>query len=205
MTLKKDMFHIMAVKCVNGLNRYAGKEMRDRQKMVLGVEILFHNIPKLLLMLILATLLGILPQTILIWLPFACIRRYAAGLHASNNITCTLATLFMFVAMPYIIVTQGISINVWVLLAIFGLVNAGLYKYAPADTNARPILGKVKRIKLRKKSVMAGLCMLALALALRSAVYYALISMGGVYALITVLPVTYKILGRSINNYEQYE
>jgi len=109
----------------------------------------------------------------------------------------------MFVAIPYTL--QGISIDVWVLFLVFGLVSIGLYKYAPADTKARPILGKAKRARLRKKSVIACVCMLALALLLRNEAFYVLISMGAVYVLITVLPATYTILGRSRNNYEQYE
>jgi len=197
------MLHSIAIKCVSSLNRHVKKEGADVQKMVLGVEIFLHNIPKLVLTVLISALLGILPLTLLTWLPFACIRRYASGLHASNNIACTLTTLLMFVAMPYLM--QGTHTNIGVLFLVFGLVGIGLYKYAPADTKARPILGKAKRARLKKKSVIASVCMLAFALVLRNGAFYVLISTGAVYALITVLPATYTILGRSKNNYEQYE
>ena len=201
--MKKDMLHSIAVKCVGSLNRRVKKEGTDIQKMVLGVEILLHNIPKLILTVLIAALLGILPLTLITWLSFACIRRYASGLHASNNIACTITTLLMFVAIPYIV--QGTHINILVLFTVFGLVGIGLYNYAPADTKARPILGKAKRARLRKKSVIACACLLAFALVLRNQAFYVLFSIGAVYALVAVLPATYTILGRSKKNYEQYE
>ena len=91
----------MALSWANALNQRTKKEGSDFQKMVLGLEILLHNIPKLILMVVLSAVLGILMQTFIIWIPFAIVRRYASGLHAQNGITCTIMTLLMFVAVPY--------------------------------------------------------------------------------------------------------
>ena len=179
------------------------KEGIELQKMTLGLEILLHNIPKLVLMVAVSAILGILTQTIITWFSFVCIRRYASGLHATNSITCSVTTLLMFVLTPYIL--YGFHINMWILVVIFAVIGFGLFKYAPADTAARPILGKRKREKLKKKAVIASGILLVLALLLNNEAFYTLIAAGAVYALILVLPFTYKILGRSTNNYEKFE
>jgi accessory gene regulator B len=104
---------------------------------------------------------------------------------------------------PYAL--QGIYINTAAFILIFAVIGIGLYKYAPADTAARPILGKKKRARLKKKAVAASIVVLVLALVFLNEVYYGLVAAGAVYAIIAILPLVYKILGRSINNYEQYE
>lgn len=201
--LETDILHNLAVKWTSKLNRYAQKEGIELQKMILGMEIILHNIPKIVLMIVVSLILGIFQQTFVTWLSFVCIRRYASGLHASNSTTCTVMTLLMFVAMPYVM--QNITIGAITFILIFAIVGLGLYIYAPADTKARPILGKKKRGRLKRSAVIANFVMLAVTLIFLNEVFYVLVAMGAVYAVVVVLPLTYKILRRSIKNYEQYE
>ena len=201
--MKTDMLHSIAVSWVGCLNRYVKKEGTDLQKMVLGMEIFLHNIPKLVLMVFVAYLVGILPQSLLAWLSFAIVRRYASGLHASNSIVCMLMTLVMFVAVPYVI--QDTYMSVWILLLTFAIIGLGLYRYAPADTLAQPIIGQRKRARLKRGALTASLFLLISALVLNNGAFNAMIVSGALYALVAVLPLTYKILGRSMNNYEKYE
>jgi len=189
------------------LNRRTNREGVELQKMILGIEILLHNIPKMVLLVVVAWFLGILPQALITFLPFAVIRGYASGLHANNAITCTIVTLLMFVAAPYAL--QGVYISAALLLIVFALVGIGMFMYAPADTAARPILGRKKRARLKKKAVLSTGVMLAAALALGigfdNPALYSLFAVGAVYALIMILPLTYKLLGKSMNNYAGYE
>ena len=171
--------------------------------MTLGIEIILHNIPKMVLLVVIALPLGILPQAMIMFFVFAAFRRSASGLHANSAMTCTLVTLLQFAAVPYAL--QGIYINVEVLLIVFALVGLGMYKYAPADTAARPLLGGKKRARLKKEAIVTSGLLLALALVLRNEALYSLFAMGAVYALIAILPLTYKILGKSMNNYKSYE
>lgn len=83
-----------------------------------------------------------------------------------------------------------------------------LNRYVP-DTAARPILGKKKRAKLKKKAAIASGFVLSLALILRftlnDQIFYSLVALGAMYAVVSVLPVTYMLLGRSMNNFEKFE
>jgi accessory gene regulator B len=195
----------MAVTWTSKLNRYVHKEGLELRKMTLGMEIILHNIPKLVLMVSVAALLGILLHTVITWFAFACIRRYASGLHASNGITCTLMTLLMFVAAPFALQVTYVDISVAVLLLMFALIGFALYLYAPADTAARPILGEKKRARLKKKTVTSSIIVLALTLVFLDEAFYGHVVLGASYVVLTVLPLAYRILGRSMNNYEQYE
>ena len=201
--LKTYTLHSLAVSWTGILNRYAKREGKDLQKMVLGMEILLHNIPKIFLMIAVASLLGILTETLMTWLPFAFVRRYASGLHAKTGISCTVVTLLMFVGVPYIL--QNVYINEAVLFLLFLIIGFGVYKYAPADTAARPLIGKKKRARLKRQAVGSIVIIFAVALVLQNGMFYALIAFGCLCALAAILPLTYKILKRRMNNYEQYE
>ena len=201
--MKAYTLHNIALAWTTKINRYTQKEGVELQKMILGMEILLHNIPKFIIMVAAAILLDILPQAMLTWISFAYIRRCAGGLHANNSITCTIMTLLMFVAIPYAL--QGSQFNIAFFIATFAVVIFGLYKYAPADTAAKPILGEKNRLKLKKQSILSAAIVLAVALIFFDETLYGLIAFGALYALISVLPITYKLLKRSMNNYEQYE
>jgi len=201
--LKEDVIHSWSTAWINNLNRHVNKEGIELQKMILGMEILLHNIPKMVLMFTIALYLGILPQTLATWFSFVIIRRYAGGMHAGNSITCTIMTLLMFVAVPFILI--GTQISAGIFLLTFAIIGLGLYKYSPSDTAARPILGKKKRAMLKKRAVVASFFIMALGLLLRNEILYGLFAAGALYALVTVLPLTYKVFGASMNNYEGYE
>lgn len=201
--MKAYSINRIALCCATCLNRSLNKEGSDFQKMVLGLEILLHNLPKMILLIGVALMLNMLPLAIVTWLPFAVMRTFAAGLHAKNSINCTVSTLFMFIVAPYF--AYGFYLNIFSLLLVFAVVMLVLYKYAPADTAARPILGKIKRARLKKKSLISCALILAFALIFLNETFYVLIALGAIYTAVVVSPITYKILKRRMNNYEQYE
>lgn len=201
--MKIQNIHSIAVGLTEKLNKHVNKEGIELQKMVLGMEILLINIPKIIFILILSTFLRLTLHTFIILFSFAFIRRYASGLHASNNINCTFVSFFMFIVIPYLL--QDVIINEIILIFIFTFTCFGLYKYAPSDTAAKPILGKSNRDMLKRKAITANIFILFLALLIHESKFFILFSTGVIYGVICILPLTYKILKRSMNNYEKYE
>lgn len=201
--MKDYSLHNISANIVEKINRYTQKEGVELQKMIFGMEILLHNIPKLVLMFAVAILLGILPQTFVTWLSFALVRRYASGLHASNSITCTITTILMFVLVPYMV--QNIYINILHFSIIFGIIILVLHLYAPADTQANPIIGESKRKRLRKSALISSISIFLITSILIEETYRIYIAFGAIYAGILILPITYKLLKRRMKNYEQYE
>ncbi len=126
-----------------------------------GLKMIIGEIPKLIIMLLIAYLLGVLKLTILsyiILLPYAI---FAGGAHAHTHIGCIIATPTIYCGgvllsqhlLQEVDITRYLSIlAVW----IFGIVMCLIY--APADTENVPILRKKER---RFKKIMACIILTA--------------------------------------------
>ena len=200
--LKTSLIHRIAVLWTSKLNYYTKREDVELQKMTLGMEIMLHNIPKIILLTTVSYVIGILHLTFIIWIPFAVMRMYASGLHAKNSITCTLMSLTMFVLVPFTV--QEMQISKLTLFIIAFVTCLGFYKYAPADTEARPIIGKNKRAKLKKQAMLSSLAIFAASFFLYNE-FNLLVAISYVYTLVAILPLSYKLMRRRGNNYEKYE
>jgi len=201
--MENKLIHSAAVTLADKLNRYLRREGLELKKIVLGIEILIINITKFIIIYVLAIILGVVSQTLIVHTAFLLIKRYSFGLHALNSTVCTVVSCFMFVAVPLLLSEQGIG-NYVVIVTFAGVIFI-LYRYAPADTKARPLLGKQIRMQLKVKAVTCGVILMAIALLVSSPSTKLLLALGAVYQSISILPTTYKLLKRSVKNYERYE
>ena len=186
------------------INRHTNKEGLELEKMVLGMEIFLINVSKLIIIYSLAAWLGILMLTFATHVAFAVVKRYSFGLHAQNSTVCTVVSCSMFVFIPLLLSDLRIDNNV-VVAAVFAAVIFVLYRYAPADTKARPIIGARLRKQLNRRAVVCGMSVAATALLIPNESLKLSLVLGAVYQSISILPITYKILRRSERNYENYE
>lgn len=200
---KQSLTERLAEGITSKFNRQLNKEGLELVKMKLGLEILLINITKFLIVFITAAQLNLLKEALFMSLVFASVRRTAFGLHAKNSIVCTIVSLAMFVAGPY--VCQYIKLDNYTVFGIFTGMNLILYKYAPADTESHPILGKKLRKKLRKETVLTGTLLMLIALIIPSQQVKALITLAVAFEVISILPIIYKLLNRRYKNYEKYE
>ncbi|MCL2189138.1 MAG: accessory gene regulator B family protein [Defluviitaleaceae bacterium] len=201
--METSVLHRLAVSWTIALNRYANRDGLELKKMILGMEMLLHNVPKLILMVVTAYIVGILPLTLATWLSFAVIRRYASGLHANNSIVCSVMTIIMFVFLP--LALQNVIISHVTLVVAFATFGVSLCLYAPADTLARPIVNKMRRIILKRKSIIACFSLFITTLIFHMDKLSVAILIGVACAISLTLPISYKALKRSMNNYEKYE
>lgn len=184
-------------------NTKVKKEGLELEKMKLGLEILFINISKLIIVFLIASHFNLLKEALFMIVVFGSIRSTAFGLHAKSSMVCTLITSMMFVAGPY--VSYHIKLDNYVVLAAFIIMTFCCYKYAPADTENHPILGEKLRLKLRKKTVLKSLFFMVITLIVKIQVIKTMIVLAIGFNVISILPITYKILNRRYNNYEKYE
>ena len=201
--MENELIRKYALCLASKLNVYIGKEGLDFKKMVLGAEVLIVNISKLIIMYLLAAMLGVIVHTAIIHIAYVVIKRFSFGLHALNSTVCTIVSCTLFVAVPWGL--RGVGIGSAAVVAVFVAVIFCLYKYAPADTKARPLVGKMLRARLRKKAVICGVVLFVIALAVPSREVKLLLTLGAAFQVVSVLPLTYKILKRSERNYEAYE
>lgn len=174
----------------------------EKVKIKLGIEILYHNIIKVVLLLTAAACLGITKEIIILTIVFSFLRRYAFGLHAETGLGCTISTLIIFPAGVY--ASRLISLDNYWLIICYMLLIPLAYKYAPSDTEAHPLLDKDLRKSLRNKSVLV--CALYCAVSFLTPVqpFRTLILVGVIFEIVSLHPFTYKIMKRRYKNYEKY-
>ncbi|WP_442603184.1 accessory gene regulator B family protein [Paenibacillus sp. KN14-4R] len=187
----------------NWLNKERGGEHIDYLKMKLGLEMIFINLSKAIIVYGVAFTLHVFIQTVIVHITYFAIRRSAFGLHANSSMACNIMSVILFVGTPLLI--EYILLNNYVVAGLGVVCTTLLYRYAPADTDKYPILGEKKRRKLRKETVIASLIITCIALIIPSLVVKSLMIYGVLIQVCMVLPITYKLLKRSCNNYEKYE
>lgn len=188
---------------IKRVNVKVKKEGLELAKMKLGLEILLINISKFFIVFLIAGYFNLLKESLFMTLVFATIRSTAFGLHAKNSIVCTLITTIMFVVGPY--VSYHIKLNNYIVLLVFIIMNFCFYKYAPSDTENHPILGENLRLKLKKTTVLKSLLFMVITLIIKIEVIKTMIILAVGFNIISILPITYKILNRGYKNYEKYE
>ncbi|MHC1685274.1 MAG: accessory gene regulator B family protein [Clostridiaceae bacterium] len=179
------------------------KQMDDltRKKVKYGIEVLIINISKFIITLIVAKLLGIVVETLEIILIASLIRQYAFGAHAGTSFQCTIVTLIMYIV-P-VILSKHIFFNYYIYGVLFAISVGLLYKYAPSDTEKRPLVSEKKRKMLKKKTlIMVGVLGIV---ALITNIYSLKVAifLGVFVASLLTTPLVYKILGQKYKNYER--
>lgn len=117
-----------------------------------GLQMIIGEIPKLIIMLFIAYLLGVLPLTILSYIILLPYGIFAGGAHAKSHLACIITTPAIYCGGVILSqhFLQEVSIERYLIIFavwIFGTIMCLIY--APADTENVPILRKKER-KLKK-------------------------------------------------------
>ena len=119
-----------------------------------GLQNIVGEIPKIFIMLGVAAILGIFPLALFTFVVLFPYRGASGAVHLKTHIGCIIFTTLFYCAIPYVsqyFVLEGIIKYIVIgFVWIFGMIMIKLY--APADTEAVPILAKKDR---RKKQVVS--------------------------------------------------
>lgn len=175
----------------------------EKKKIKYGLEGFYNLFTKLFVMIILAIILNLLKELFLLIIIYSFLRLYGFGIHAKKTWQCWLTTIPIYIGgcllIKYITISPTFSNLIW----IFGFISFLLY--APADTKARPLIHKNKRIRAKILSLF-----IIIALYLINYLYpnqellntslYALIIQS-----IAMNPLTYKLFNEPYKNYKAYQ
>ena len=192
--LNKIIFKLLEKMTTNDMNDLYFKKLKY------GLEILFINFSKIIFFIFIALILGILKSSLIIILSFAFIRFYAFGFHAKTNLGCLLLTTIIFIIgsfIPEILTITNSIISIMFILSIILL-----YLYSPADSEARPLIGKELRKILKFKSIKAEIILLIISLLIKSHNIKFFIAYGILVESISTTPILYKVFNRRYRNYE---
>lgn len=167
-----------------------------------GLTGLYLTLSKLFIIIIISSLLGILPKTILLLLFFNIIRITSFGLHAKKSINCLIESIIFFVIVPLLIRNLNITFNVRVIIGIINIIH--IFIFSPADTRKRPIINKKRRYIYKFLSTIISIIYFIISLTTKN--YY--IQNCCIFALtienFLISPITYKLTNETFNNYKKY-
>lgn len=160
-----------------------------------GLQVIIGELPKGIIILAVAYILGIFELTVMSMLIIAPYRSMSGGIHVNTHIGCIINTALLYcgpVILAKYIVLQGISkymiaFTIWIFCMIM------IKLYAPADTENVPILRKQER---RQKQIFSYLILtveFVIALIIRNPIISNIIILGDLIQTLTITRLAYNL------------
>lgn len=197
-----NFYEFISKKMLNYLSKYLKLKQLEYEKLFLGIMILTINILEFSIIFTISFFMGIIKEIIIFSIMFASLRCVAAGIHCKSSLMCIITTSISYIGSVYISINY--SLNIYFNLIIIIICMTLLYKYAPADTENRPILGEEHRKKLKFITMIMATILIIINLLLLNKTLFNLTMFVFIIETISVLPCTYKFTKKSYNNYEKY-
>ena len=170
-----------------------------------GLQILIGEVPKIFVMLAIAWILGVVKYTLLCFVLMLPYRMYSGGFHLKTHIGCIIGTSALYIGNAF--VSQFVHIEFMykiiasVLLWIFAIIM--IYKYAPADTEAVPVVSKKERRKRRIMSYIVVTIMLICVCCIKYELVSNMLLIGSFLQTLTITRVAYRLTNNKYG-YEEY-
>jgi accessory gene regulator B len=158
-----------------------------------GIAVFITNSYKMVLIFLLAILLNIFKPFLVAFLSFGALRTFASGVHAKGEWTCLPVSTLFFFGIVYL--GMAVNLNVYALSILFALCFAAVLKYAPADTEERPIVSRRLRRRLKLLSCLTLSALYAAAVYTLGTSTSSIIAFAVLIETILILPVTYRLAG----------
>lgn len=161
-----------------------------------GFELIIGEVPKLIVMFIIALLLGKI-KLFLISVAIICpYRTFSGGIHLKTHIGCFIVTNGLYLGNVYLsqqIVFYNSITKVILTIAIFFFSVLMILLYAPADTDTVPILRRKDRRKKKIYSIIWMSAVLVLAILIKDRVISNMCLFGIFMQTVTISKLTYKL------------
>lgn len=160
-----------------------------------GLQNIIGELPKGIIILLIAYLLGIFDLTLIAVLIIAPYRCVSGGVHMKTHLGCIVYTLILYSGSAmlgkYIALTGIIKYSIAIIIWLFCMIMIKLY--APADTENVPILRKKERKKKKIISYIIVTVEITIAILIPSTVIAGIIIFGDFIQTLTITRFAYKI------------
>jgi len=167
-----------------------------------GLEAIYLTISKAIIIFFIAVILGIFKEVIILSIFYNIIRFTAFGLHASKSLYCLSSSILMFFGGVYI--CEYLTIGLIPKIIISAICLICIFKYAPADTEKRPIIKVQKRKRYKIISFITGTIYTVLIILFNKDIISNYLLVGMVEAVIMIHPLVYKLFKMPYANYKNY-
>jgi len=152
--------HELSVRCAAYLAHQLEADRIKENRMAFGLELLLGEIVKLLCVITLSYALGILPEVLTITVTAGVLRLASGGEHCSAYYRCLIGGTLCFLLLGWAAHSLNPMLTrtyLWLTVVISSLlVGAILGKYAPGDTENKPINTEEERTKFKKWSLITA-------------------------------------------------
>lgn len=194
--------HELAGKVAYYIARETKAEHIQELRMAFGLELLFGELVKLLVLLTLAYIAGILPEILVMTAAASILRLASGGEHCSEYYRClvggTLCFLLLGWAVHNLNPLMTKSAALLISLACSLIAEVTLWKYAPGDTENKPITDEAEKQKFKRWSlflVAFYLCLMLLCSRYNTVRWIVLpVTVGMMEQVFTVTPWGYRFL-----------
>lgn len=189
--------------CMNLIKEKFPNYDNDKMEIIeYGLVGLYLTFTKIIIITFLAIILGKLNNVILLLVLFNIIRFSSFGLHAEKSFHCLIISIILFIGGMFVceyayfplVIKAVISISCIILIS----------RYAPADTERRPLINKKKRKKYKIISIISSMIFSILIIYFNELYISNYLFVSLIEATIMILPISYKILNLSYDNYKKY-
>lgn len=174
----------------------------EEKKLRYGLEAFYNLATKTIVLIILAIVFDLVIELLLLIFVYSLFRLYAFGIHAKTSLQCWFTTIPIYIGGCFLV--KYFTFPLWLsyLIWILGFISFCLF--APADTPARPLIHKQKRIRAK----ILSLCILTLSFVFFSLntnyIYNNIILYAILMEAISINPLIYKLTNTPFNNYKIY-
>lgn len=160
-----------------------------------GLQNIIGELPKGIMILIIAYILGIFKLTVISILIIAPYRSVSGGVHMKTHIGCIIYTLLLYSGSSllgkYIVLTGNVKIVLAIAVWIFCMIMIKLY--APADTENLPILRKKERKQKQILSYIIITSEILIAIFIKNTTISGIIIFGDFIQTLTITRIAYKV------------
>lgn len=160
-----------------------------------GLQNIIGELPKGIIILIIAYILGIFKLTVISILIIAPYRCVSGGVHMKTHIGCIIYTLLLYSGSSllgkYIVLTGNVKIVLAIAVWIFCMIMIKLY--APADTENLPILRKKERKQKQILSYIIITSEILIAIFIKNTTISGIIIFGDFIQTLTITRIAYRV------------
>ncbi len=192
------MKNLVVDKCmdiVNYDNRFDETKLAEIRY---GLEGLYLQITKLIIIFIVAVFLNVFKELIILLIIYNIIRSTSFGLHATKSWICLVTSLLVFVGGALIV--KYVTLDIYIKTIINIITIYFIHKNSPADTKKRPIVNKKRRLFYKYISTFIAITFAYLSLFTNNMLSNCFV-LSLVIQSFMISPTVYRIFKLPYNNY----
>lgn len=188
---------------MNYILKYNHYNNIKQEELKYGLVAIYLLVTKLIIVLIIASLFGILREVILFTIIYISIRAVSFGLHATKSWICLISSITIFVGLPFI--SKYLLMSTYI-KSIIGIISVLLmFKNSPADTYKRPIVNKKRRLFFKYSSVLISIIYTILSIFINNNFIANCLLFTLLIQCFLTNPLIYKLFKLPYNNYKNFK